>query len=130
VRLLVRDLNKLYTPSPCSVKTISIRTASAGSIAAMRMRTSSRFCVLMQRRQALFAVGRHFGGAARDYRIGVPRQGYWREMINTNSSFYGGSGVGKRWRPQHRGSGRGDGFGQSILVTFPPHTTVIFKWSA
>jgi 1,4-alpha-glucan branching enzyme len=29
-----------------------------------------------------------------DYRIGLPRAGVWREVINTDSSLYGGSGVG------------------------------------
>ncbi|OJF09461.1 1,4-alpha-glucan branching protein GlgB [Couchioplanes caeruleus] len=28
------------------------------------------------------------------YRIGLPRAGVWREVINTDSSLYGGSGVG------------------------------------
>ena len=26
--------------------------------------------------------------------MGVPRGGYWREMINTNSDYYAGTGVG------------------------------------
>ena len=29
-----------------------------------------------------------------DYRIGVPRPGYYREMLNTDSGYYWGSGVG------------------------------------
>ncbi len=78
--------------------------------------------------QTLLAIVGHFGGAAREYRIGVPRHGYWREMINTNSSFYGGSGVGNDGGRNSEEVPR-DGFGQSILVTLPPHTTVIFKWS-
>jgi len=28
------------------------------------------------------------------YRIGLPRGGRWREAVNTDASFYGGSGVG------------------------------------
>ena len=28
------------------------------------------------------------------YRIGLPRPGRWREVINTDSELYGGSGVG------------------------------------
>ena len=28
------------------------------------------------------------------YRIGLPRGGRWREAVNTDSEFYGGSGVG------------------------------------
>jgi len=28
------------------------------------------------------------------YRVGLPRAGRWRELVNTDSEFYGGSGVG------------------------------------
>ena len=49
-------------------------------------------------------------------------------MINTNSEFYGGSGVGND-------GGRStedrpcDGFSQSIRVTLPPLSVFVFKWS-
>ena len=29
-----------------------------------------------------------------DYRLGLPRSGRWREALNTDSSYYGGSDVG------------------------------------
>jgi 1,4-alpha-glucan branching enzyme len=29
-----------------------------------------------------------------DYRVGLPRAGRWRELVNTDSYDYGGSGVG------------------------------------
>jgi 1,4-alpha-glucan branching enzyme len=29
-----------------------------------------------------------------DYRLGLPRAGRWRELVNTDSELYGGSGVG------------------------------------
>jgi 1,4-alpha-glucan branching enzyme len=29
-----------------------------------------------------------------DYRLGLPRAERWRESLNTDSAFYGGSGVG------------------------------------
>jgi 1,4-alpha-glucan branching enzyme len=28
------------------------------------------------------------------YRVGLPRAGRWREALNTDSAYYGGSGVG------------------------------------
>jgi 1,4-alpha-glucan branching enzyme len=31
---------------------------------------------------------------SRDYRIGVPRAGRWRELLNSDSSIYGGSDQG------------------------------------
>ena len=79
--------------------------------------------------ESLYAVVGHFGGARREHRVGVPRRGYWREVLNTNSEHYGGTGAGNLgvrmaedvpW----------DGCGQSILVTLPPVTVCVFHWRA
>jgi 1,4-alpha-glucan branching enzyme len=54
-----------------------------------------------------------------DYRVGVPRPGYWVEMLNSDSRFFGGSNVGNSggaWStpsPLH-------GQGQSLSLTLPP----------
>jgi hypothetical protein len=54
-----------------------------------------------------------------DYRIGLPSGGRWREAVNTDAGFYGGSGVGNMggfeaeaigWHGQH----------YSAEVTLPP----------
>jgi len=61
-----------------------------------------------------------------DYRIGVPRAGFWRERINTDAGDYGGSGMGN-------GGGRNTdaiaahGQSQSLALTLPPLATVIFQ---
>ena len=39
-----------------------------------------------------------------EYKIGLPRAGRWREVLNTNAVSYGGSGVGNLG--QHRGGAR------------------------
>jgi 1,4-alpha-glucan branching enzyme len=36
----------------------------------------------------------NFTPVVREYRIGVPRAGYYREILNTDSNFYGGTDVG------------------------------------
>ncbi|MDR2872953.1 MAG: 1,4-alpha-glucan branching protein GlgB [Xanthomonadaceae bacterium] len=57
------------------------------------------------------------------YRVGVPRSGCWREICNSDSSFYGGSNVGNNGGlytepvPMH-------GHGQSLALTLPPLATV------
>ena len=129
VRLLVRDLNKLYTSEPVlsendfnpqGFRWLSCHDADANLIAFVRQDEAEK---------TFFAVVGHFGGAARDYRIGVPRHGFWREVLNTNSEYYGGTGVGNDGGRESECIER-DGFGQSIAVKLPPHTTVIFKWTA
>ncbi len=43
----------------------------------------------------MIACVANFSGAPhRDYRIGLPVAGRWREVINTDAQVYGGSGVG------------------------------------
>ena len=80
--------------------------------------------------KTLFAIVGHFTPIIRrDYRLGVPRRGFWKEILNTNSQYYGGSGMGND-------GGRmtedvpADGNSQSLVVNLPPLSTTIFKWTA
>ena len=129
VRLLVRDLNKLYASepglsatdfNPSGFRWLSCHDADANLVSYLRNSADER---------TMFAIVGHFGGATRDYRIGVPRQGYWREVLNSNSEYYGGTGKGNDGGRSTEELAR-DGFGQSINVTLPPLTTTIFKWQA
>ncbi len=129
VRLLVRDLNRLYVAEPVlsandfnshGFRWVSCHDAAANVLAFLRSDTFE---------QALFLVVGHFGGAVRTYRVGVPRRGYWREAINTNSSFYGGSGLGNDGGGVASEDVPCDGFDQSVSLTLPPFTTIILKWS-
>jgi 1,4-alpha-glucan branching enzyme len=59
-------------------------------------------------------------------RIGVPRGGRWRELLNGDAAHYGGSGQGNlggvRAAPV-----ASDGQLQSIVVSLPPLAAVVFK---
>jgi 1,4-alpha-glucan branching enzyme len=59
----------------------------------------------------------------------VPRQGFWQEVLNTNSEYYGGTGVGNDGGRVAENISH-DGFSQSIALTLPPLSTVILKWVA
>ena len=59
------------------------------------------------------------------YRLGVPRPGYWRELLNSDATVYGGSGIG------NRGGVSAEpiacrGHEQSLVVTAPPLAVVVF----
>ncbi len=62
-----------------------------------------------------------------DYRIGVPRAGAWKEILNSDATLYGGSGVGNAGgaqtvdQPAH-------GHAQSLAITVPPLGLVAFAW--
>lgn len=53
------------------------------------------------------------------YRLGVPSEGVYREVINTNASLYGGSGVGN-FGQVTAAVISGHGFPASIVLALPP----------
>ncbi len=58
-----------------------------------------------------------------DYRIGLPRAGRWREILNTNALVYGGSNTGNAGAVI-AGSTPSHGFPHSASVTLPPLGTI------
>jgi 1,4-alpha-glucan branching enzyme len=64
-----------------------------------------------------------------DYRIGLPRAGRWHELINTDSTLYGGSGVGNLGEvtaediPWH-------GLNASAALRVPPLGAVWLRYSS
>ncbi|HHW19652.1 1,4-alpha-glucan branching protein GlgB [Thermodesulfovibrio thiophilus] len=64
-----------------------------------------------------------------NYILGVPENGYWKEILNSDSEVYGGSnhgnigGVETSMTPSH-------GRPYSISVTVPPLGLIFFKWMA
>jgi len=61
-----------------------------------------------------------------NYRVGVPRGGYWQEVMNSDAREYGGSGQGNIGGvdatpvPLH-------GHNQSLTITLPPLSVLFFK---
>ena len=127
VAALVKDLNRLYRTDPALCNTDfdsnSFRWVAcwdAGSSVISYSRTSP------DGRSKLLVIG-HFTPCERPaYRMGLPEAGYWREILNTNSGFYGGTNTG---------NGKGllsqplefDGCAQSAEILLPPNATLIFK---
>ena len=102
IRRLVADLNRLYASEPVlgtndfnphGFRWISCLDADANLIAYLRSDPTD---------QTLFVVVGHFGGATRSLRVGVPRRGWWKEVINSNSEYYGGPGLGNDGAAQAR----------------------------
>jgi 1,4-alpha-glucan branching enzyme len=72
-------------------------------------------------------VACNFTPVVRNYRIGLPRAGYYREIFNSDSIHYGGSNVGNF--PGVHADANHAHFGRphSLQMTLPPLATVIFK---
>jgi 1,4-alpha-glucan branching enzyme len=95
VHALVRDLNRLYRETPAlwevdfepeGFRWLEANDASNNVLAFARLDSASArplVCVLN-----LSPVPRE------DYRVGMPLPGRWREALNTDSPYYGGTGVG------------------------------------
>ncbi len=61
-----------------------------------------------------------------DYRIGVPEQIYYKELMNSDSEFYGGSGMGNGGGVQAEPT-PWQGRPYSISLTVPPLSALILK---
>ena len=95
VQTLVRDLNRIYcdTPAlweidfePAGFRWLEPNDAAANVLAFARVgRDPERQLVCVCNLSPVPRYG---------YRVGMPLQCRWREVVNTDSAFYGGSGVG------------------------------------
>ncbi|MFB3077042.1 MAG: alpha amylase C-terminal domain-containing protein, partial [Lysobacterales bacterium] len=63
------------------------------------------------------------------YQLGVPRQGHYRECLNTDSEYYGGSNMGNVGGVQARAEPWG-GQPCQLSICIPPLATLIFEWQA
>ena len=75
--------------------------------------------------QALACGANFSGGPHSGYRIGLPRGGRWREVLNSDSEGYGGSGVGN-WGGVDAVAEPWHGQPFSAVVEAPPLATVWF----
>jgi len=129
VQALVGDLNRLYRSEPAlhgadcqpaGFEWIDCNDSSASTLVFMRRAPGAAPVI------AAFnftPVPRH------DYAVGVPAAGRWAELLNTDATVYGGSGVGNaggvtaRKRPWH-------GRPCSIVLTLPPLAAVFLRGKA
>ena len=61
-----------------------------------------------------------------EYRVGVPKTGFWREMVNTDAGVYGGSNLGNNGGVEAEAIGL-HGEQASVSLTLPPLATIILK---
>ncbi len=127
---LVRDLNRLYCDEPAfsagdfnpeCFRWVNCTDADNSVISFLRLDPA--------RRTVFLIVGNFTPVTRGGYRTGVPYAGHWAEVMNTNSSYYGGAGFGNLGGCM-TDAVPCDGQGQSLLLTLPGLTTLVFKWTA
>jgi 1,4-alpha-glucan branching enzyme len=119
VRQLVRDLNRVYRDKPalhardCEADGFAWAVADdkANSVFAWTRQAPGAHTVLVVANMT--PITRH------GYRVPVPRDGRWREIINSDAQQYGGSGVGN--------FGVVESNGGHLVLTLPPLAAVMLE---
>ena len=124
----VKDLNRLYTNEPA----LFINDLSYQSFEWIDFHDSDNSVVSFMRKNigkekdTLIFICNFTPVPRQGYRIGAPMKGFYRELINSDSLKYGGSGVGNAngltaeelaWQGQP----------YSLNLMLPPLATVVFK---
>jgi 1,4-alpha-glucan branching enzyme len=125
VKAVIADLNRLYQKTP-SLYATDMQPDCFRWLVSDDMQNS---VFAFARADDLVVVVNMTPVVRHDYRIGVPRGGRWREAVNTDSAFYGGSDVGNGdlLETQEIGS---HGSPQSLSMTLPPLATLILTLAA
>ena len=124
VQRLVKDLNGIYRHDP-SLYEVDFESAGFQWIDCSDWEQSViSFCRFSRNRERLLVCACNFTPVPRTgYRVGVPRPGYYREILNTDAALYGGAdlgnsgGVSSEPIPWH-------GQPHSVMLTIPPLASV------
>ena len=123
VRALIRDLNQLYCTVP-ALHELDCEGAGFEWLVADDA-ANSVFAWLRKGRdgaERCLVVVNFTPEVHRDYRIRMPYAGAWREMLNTNSRFYGGTDVGNGAPVSTVDAGHG----AQLSIVLPPLAAVFF----
>jgi 1,4-alpha-glucan branching enzyme len=127
VQRMVRDLNRFYQEEPAlweadydhnGFSWIDCSDADSSVLSFVRQNGdgSRRLVVILN----LTPVLRH------NYRVGLPHGGFWREVLNTDSGFYGGSNQGN-FGGVNAGDYQTHRQPFSAVFTLPPISAVAFR---
>jgi 1,4-alpha-glucan branching enzyme len=130
VQTLVRDLNRVYRDYPAlheidfeprGFEWIDHSDREQSVLSFLRKGSDqNRFVIAVVN---FTPVPRH------GYRIGVPRPGYYREIINTDSMFYGGSNIGNPVGGATAEPVAHHGRPHSLSLVLPPLATLFLEWA-
>jgi 1,4-alpha-glucan branching enzyme len=128
--LLVAELNRLYKAEPALHATDTVPEGFRWAVGDDMDRSVYGFIrQTADGREQLLVLSNMTPVPREGYRIGVPRGGYWRELLNTDAAVFGGSNLGN-------GGGAStedvESHGQpaSLVLTLPPLATIVLKAAA
>jgi 1,4-alpha-glucan branching enzyme len=125
VQRLVRDLNKLYRELPA----LHQLDCDGAGFEWIDAHDSERSIYSWVRKDAqggqVIVVANMTPVPRKAFRLGVPEgASAWREALNTDSVFYGGSNLGNGEAPLHVQAANSHGRARSIELTIPPLATL------
>jgi 1,4-alpha-glucan branching enzyme len=129
VQRLVRDLNRFYRETPA----LHQRDFDGSGFEWIDHEDAERSVLSFIRRGAdatsmVLVVSNLTPTVHHGMRLGVPAPGVYRERINTDSHFYGGSNVGTPLGEATAQDVPWQGKPHSITLTLPPLATLFLEW--
>jgi 1,4-alpha-glucan branching enzyme len=126
VQRWVGDLNRVYRAEPAlheldsaraGFEWVDSRDIEASVVSFLRISASG---------ETVLVIANFTPIVREQYRVGVTRAGWWRELLNSDAGIYGGSGVGNMGGAQAAPlAAHGRPF--SLTLTLPPLAIVMFK---
>ena len=128
IQMVVRDLNRLYVGEPAFHAT----DGDPAGFEWLALEDNESSVIAFWRRdpegQRHFVVVGHYTPIARHhYRIPVPFDGFWKEVLNTDSALYGGVGEGNLGGKKAEAVPLGR-FPYSVDLTLPGNSTLILRF--
>jgi len=127
MQTLIGDLNRLYRDnselhrhdfSPSGFEWIDCNASDVSVLTYLR-----------RDRDNIIVVALNFTPVPRrDYHIGVPFEGSYQELLNSDSGYYGGSDIGNSGRIRTQPVSC-DGRPHCLPVTLPPLAGVVLRWN-
>jgi 1,4-alpha-glucan branching enzyme len=133
VQHLVRDLNQIYLAEPALHESDSIAAGFHWLVGDDADNSVYAFLRISPNAPSLLVVCNMTPVARSDYRIGLPdlvgdiaKSDTWEEILNTDAAIYGGSNLGNSGQVA-MAPHAANGHAQSISLTLPPLSTLIFR---
>jgi 1,4-alpha-glucan branching enzyme len=126
VQQLIRDLNALYRDTPA----LHVNDCVSDGFAWLSndpAQSTMGFARYGGADDAAVVVVCNFTPVERvDFRVGVPEQGFWEEVLNTDAAIYGGGNRGNLGGADAV-EVASDGHPQSVTLTLPPLSVVVLR---
>jgi 1,4-alpha-glucan branching enzyme len=129
VQALIRDLNRIYREVPA----LHQRDCEHGGFEWIDHENASQSVYSYVRKgeegtKPVLVVVNFTPSTHKDFRLGVPEAGHYREILNSDAAIYGGSNQGNI-NGAHSEAVAANYRENSIVITVPPLSTLVFELS-